>query len=286
MFPGPLHRAEKIKRMNILFFCTRWGFEHIPWNEFLLHVKNAGYDGVETSFTFDEKENEEIVTKAERYNLKVIAQQWDTVEPDFKKHKKEYEKRLQLMANLQPLLITSHTGKDYYTYEQNCELLNLAQDISLSSGIQIIHETHRGKFSFAAHATRSYLEGLPWLRLTLDVSHWCTVAESYLADQPAALQLALERTRHIHARVGFMEGPQITDLRHPVWSDAFSFHLSCWDRVINLRRKEANNGLTITTEFGPFPYLSLQQHTESSIGHWELNCDMKDMLKVRYSFTE
>jgi sugar phosphate isomerase/epimerase len=267
--------------MDILFFCTRWGFEHIPWDIFLQRVKNTGYDGVETSFSLDERENEKIAENAARYGLKLIAQQWDTVEPELGKHKKEYEERLKVMANLRPLFITSHSGKDYYTFEQNCELLNLARDISCSSGVRIFHETHRGKFSFAAHVTRQYLEALPWLDLTLDVSHWCAVAESYLADQPETLQLALHRTRHIHARVGFTEGPQVTDARDPAWADAVRFHLDCWERVINLRRMAGDNYFTITTEFGPFPYLSLQQRADSPTRHWELNRDIRDLIKER-----
>jgi sugar phosphate isomerase/epimerase len=267
--------------MDILFFCTRWGAEQIPWDAFLQQVKNAGYDGVETSFTLDEKENEEIIDKARQYNLKVIAQQWDSVEPDFKKHKKEYADRLKVMANLDPLFITSHSGKDYYTFDQNCELLILARDISLSSGVRIIHETHRGKFSFAAHVTRDYLEALPWLHLTLDVSHWCVVAESYLADQPKALSLALERTRHIHARVGFTEGPQVADPRDPIWKEALQFHLNCWDKVVDLRRSAGDTYCTVTTEFGPFPYLPLEPNSNSD-RQWKTNLYVKNLLKNRY----
>src|SRR5690606_17160398 len=134
----------------------------------------AGYDGVETSLPSSERETDRIINEITKRGLKLIGQHWDTITPDFKVHRAEYEKRLQSMISARPFFITSHTGKDYYTLEQNIQLLTLARQISLSSAIPIIHETHRGKFSFAAHITQSYLEKLPWLRLTLDISHWFT----------------------------------------------------------------------------------------------------------------
>jgi len=77
--------------------------------------------------------------------------------------------------------------------------------------VTIIHETHRGKFSFAVHSTRKYLEAIPSLRLNLDISHWYTVAESYLDDQQRRWSWRSRRTAHIHARVGHKQGPQVSD---------------------------------------------------------------------------
>src|SRR5690606_31324112 len=115
-------------------------------------------------------------------------------------------------------------------------------------------ETHRGKFSFAAHITEQYLHRMPNLRLTLDASHWCNVAESLLEDQPGALTQAVNHTDHIHARVGYPQGPQVPDPRCPEWQETLQVHLGWWDRVAKL--KNVGGGvLTVTPEFGPFPYM-------------------------------
>ena len=70
---------------------------------------------------------------------------------------------------------------------------------------------------FAASLTRQYMEKIPELKLTFDVSHWCNVHESMLADQQETMNMALQRVEHIHARIGHPEGPQVNDPRAPEW---------------------------------------------------------------------
>jgi hypothetical protein len=269
--------------MEKLFFCTYWGSESLKWPAFLTKVKAAGYDGVEASLPADPVVQQEMVQLAADYDLKFISVHWDTFTPDFKQHKKELESRLLSQSQLRPLFITSHTGKDHFSFEQNLELLSLAEQISSSTGIKILHETHRGKFSFAAHVTQAFLKELPWLNLTLDISHWFNVAESFLQDQTEALELALSRTQHIHSRIGFTQGPQVPDPRNPEWQDALEQHLKCWDKVIALQETKAAPYFTFTAEFGPFPYLSCKPGDLSAAEHqWNINNYMKDLLKSRY----
>ncbi|MDB5117310.1 MAG: Xylose isomerase domain protein barrel, partial [Mucilaginibacter sp.] len=142
--------------MKLLFFCTRWGQEDLPWTDFCEKVKNAGYDGVETTLPLNDQERAQILAELEKFGLKLIAVQWDTGTSDFYEHIKEYELRLRSAASANPVFITSHTGKDFFSFEQNEQLLKLAQRISMETGTKIIHETHRGKFSFAAHITKEY----------------------------------------------------------------------------------------------------------------------------------
>lgn len=269
--------------MEHLFFCTRWGAEHLEWNDFAWRVKAAGYDGVESSLPEDPGKRELMLAALAEHELRFIGVHWDTVTPDFAQHREEMTRRLKELANLQPLFITSHTGKDHFSFEQNIELLSLAEEISLSTGVSILHETHRGKFSFAAHTTRAYLEQLSWLNLTLDISHWYAVAESFLQDQTFALELALSRTRHIHSRVGFTQGPQVSDPRHPEWQEALQHHLTNWDNVVELLGQTQLKNITFTPEFGPFPYMSTETDPKKVFSaQWDINNYMKDLLKTRY----
>jgi len=122
------------------------------------------------------------------------------------------------------------------------------------------------------------------LRITLDVSHWVTVAESFLDDQPEAMELAIQRTEHIHARVGYPEGPQVADPAAPEWNEALQHHLAWWDRIIERKRFETNALVTITPEFGPYPYMVHLPYSQKPIAdQWQNNVYMMNLLRERYS---
>ncbi len=92
-----------------------------------------------------------------------------------------------------------------------------------------MHETHRGKWSFATHITHQYLLNNPEIRITLDISHWFNVAETLLEDQPGAVELAIQHADHLHARIGFQEGAQVIDPRISANKELLDAHLSVWD---------------------------------------------------------
>lgn len=270
--------------MQILFFCPRWGQANLSWDEFAAKVKDAGYDGVETDIPESEPEKEKLLQALAKNNLLLIAQHWETVDADFDIHKSVYAQRLEKLISVKPLFINSQTGKDFFSARQNDELILLTEDISNSTGVPIFHETHRGKFSFAVHITKDFLQRLPGLQLTLDISHWINVAETFLENQEEAVDLALSRTRHIHARVGYIEGPQVPDPRIPYWQDALQQHLNFWDKAVDMNRKKGNAMLTFTTEFGPVPYMPLNPATGKEVAdQCEVNVFMKELLKNRYN---
>lgn len=268
--------------MQIQFFCPRWGSESLSWEGFCHKVKQAGYDGIEYAIAGDttEKELDTVWNTAAKHDLEIIAQHYDTYTADFSRHSDAYTRWFTKILPYKPLKINSQTGKDFFSFEQNKRLI----DTAAISGIPVVHETHRNKFSFAAHVTREYLEKVPSLQLTLDVSHWVCVAESFLDDQAPAVELAIARTEHIHARVGHTEGPQVPDPRVADWQEALNKHLNWWDQVISRKRTEMNNVFTITPEFGPFPYMIRLPATGTPIAdQWEVNTFMMQLLKERYT---
>lgn len=268
---------------KIQFFCPHWGSETLPFESFLQKVKQAGYDGVEMSLPFDIDQRQIIIDSIKEKGLLLIAQHWETVDNDFETHLDNYKKRLFNLAAANPLFINTQTGKDYYSFEQNSTLINAAEDISNATGIKIIHETHRGKFSFAAHVTKAYLDKYPSLELCLDISHWCCVAETMLDDQQEAVEQAIQQTSHIHSRVGFTEGPQVMDPRAPEWNDIVEKHIAWWQKVID-KNNTSGSSTTITTEFGPFPYLQHLPYTQVPIySQWEVNVYMMELLRKRFA---
>eukprot|EP01034_Spumella_vulgaris_P038522 gene38522-47571_t len=117
--------------------------------------------------------------------LALIAQQWETVfHPQFDAHKAALAELLHNACAARPVLVNTHTGKDFYSQAQNLELIALADAISQEHGVPIVHEIHRSRFSGHPMLLLPYLAQLPQLQLTADLSHWCCACESLLDDQP------------------------------------------------------------------------------------------------------
>lgn len=271
--------------MEIQFFCPRWGAEHIDWKAFCEQVKAAGYDGIEYGIA-NETTAETLDTVWElltTYKLAVIPQHYGTYDANFNRHYDTYAAWLEKLQPYPAIKIDSQTGKDFFSFEQNSELIRMAARHEAATGVPVCHETHRNKFPFAAHITFDYLLRIPSLRITLDASHWVNVAESYLEDQPQAMQLAIERTDHIHARVGYPEGPQVPDPRAPEWQEALDHHLQWWDAVVTIKRAQ-QQAMTITPEFGPYPYMVHLPYSNTPISNqWNINCYMMQLLRKRYA---
>lgn len=268
--------------MKIKFYAPQWG-NTLLFDTFCQHVKTAGYDGVEMALPFEQREKQEILDCLTKHGLELVGQYWQSLEADLHEHAANYEKYLRNLIAAKPVFINCQTGKDYFTFDQNKHLFDLAAKISSETGVRIIHETHRGKSLFAASITRNYLTKIPGLRITLDISHWCNVHESLLADQADAVNLALEHTDHIHSRVGHPEGPQVNDPRAPEWEEALQAHLGWWDQVVAMHQKNGTT-MTVTTEFGPATYMPTLPFSQMPVANqWDINVHMMNLLKKRYA---
>lgn len=264
--------------MDLLYFMPRWGSDAIPWENFIIAVKEAGYHGIEMGLPADDQEARYVFKLLRAHGLKYILQHYETTTVNFPQHIKEYRTRLEKMAGFAPFRINSHTGKDYFSKANNLLLLREARRISDETGIPLSHETHRSRFSYAAHATRPYLV-YSWLRLTWDVSHWFCVAESLLEDQTDVLDQTIARVDHIHARFGHPQGPQIGNPDDPQWAHTRQRHLKLWQAVIRCARQRGVKELSITTEFGPPPYMPFVPAGRSSADHqFTLNYNLKQLL--------
>ena len=194
--------------MQFKFFCPKWGLENLSFENAAQKVKAAGYDGMEIAAS--PEQSAEAIKVMRAHGLETILMAFGGGDK-FPEHKSKFKQDLEKIAEAKPLFINSHTGRDYFTYEQNCELIQVALDVQKSRGVRILHETHRGRFSYSAPATQHYFVTFSDLRLTGDFSLWVNVSESLLADQSANMERAIQRTDHIHSRVGHPEGPQVND---------------------------------------------------------------------------
>lgn len=272
--------------MNIQFFCPRWGSENLPYEAFFEKVKEAGYDGVEMALPLDEDERDEIVGLMKQYKLLLIGQHWECTLSPTETYEADYEKYLRNLAAVDPLFINSQSGKDFFSQEHNIQLIRLADQIARETGVKIVHETHRGKFSYAIVMMAPYLKALPELRLCADFSHWCVVSESLLEapEQEAMLREVFPRVDHIHARIGFQQAPQISEPKAPEFQEALDRHLTWWEHIIKLKTEQGKEMLTITPEFGPAPYMpQLPFVREPLTNQWEANRFMMQLLRDRFA---
>lgn len=223
-----------------------------------------------------------MLTALKDNGLELIAQYYHSFESDFNENEQSFRRYMEYYCSEKPYLINTQTGKDYFTFEQNAQLFSLADDLEKKHGVRICHETHRSKALYAAHVSAKYFERLPFLKITADFSHWCCVAESLLADQKEAVNLGCSRALHIHSRVGHREGPQVSDPRASEWTDELNAHLVWWDKIES-NAKARSQVLSITTEFGPPPYLPTLPFTRQPVtSQWEINNFMKELLHKRY----
>ncbi len=278
-FATPLE-SKTSANYSLLVLATNWGFGG-SWEEFAAKAKVAGYDGVEVWFPGEEKSRTEFLAAMAKHSL-TFGFVLGGSDKDPAKHLEQFKESLTAAVKTKPLYINCHSGKDFFNYDQNKKFIDFSYQVSKESGVPIYHETHRGRILYSSPVARNYMETISGLRLTLDISHWCNVHESLLADQEENVALALSRTDHIHARIGHPEGPQVNDPRAPEWDDAVKAHFAWWDKVVAQKRKDGQR-LTILTEFGPVDYMPALPYTRQPVAdQWEINAYMMNVLKTRY----
>jgi sugar phosphate isomerase/epimerase len=282
--------AEKQQPMNVSnkgfglkILATNWGFNG-TLDAFSTKAKKEGYDGIEMWWPMEKASQDELFSSLKKHQLEV-GFLCGAPQSNFAAHFEHFKKMCEAAASNKeqiPLYINCHSGKDYFSFEENVRLIEYTNELSKRTGILICHETHRSRMLFAAPVARKFLETIPDLKITLDASHWCNVSETLLQDQPETMKLAIAKTEHIHARIGHAEGPQVNDPRAPEWEDAVQAHLTWWDEVVE-RKKKRGEQLTILTEFGPPDYMPTTPYTRQPLAdQWAINVHMMHLLRKRY----
>ncbi|MFM7839556.1 MAG: sugar phosphate isomerase/epimerase family protein [Chitinophagaceae bacterium] len=284
LMAAPVLRSEAQSGYGLKLLATNWGFSG-TMDQFCEKVKTEGYDGIEVWWPLTTARQNELFAALKKYNLEVGFLCGGS-ESDWKPHLTTFQQAIDAAAkNVQqrPLYINCHSGRDYFTAEQNQRFIDHTSALAAETGIRICHETHRGRMLYSAPITLGFIQRNPTLLLTLDISHWCTVHESLLADQEETVQAALDRTGHIHARIGHPEGPQITDPQAQEWESAVKAHLNWWDVVVERKRKKGE-WMTMLTEFGPPDYMWTLPYTRQPLAdQWAVNVKMQKLLRQRYS---
>ncbi|RYG48146.1 sugar phosphate isomerase/epimerase [bacterium] len=252
--------------MAVRFFKSLWGMESLSLPDALARIAEAGYEGVEAGLESVQ------AARALDADLPLIAMLFEESPETLAEH-------LEAAGEVGVESVTVHAGKDWWDEETAFRFFEASLRRVEASGLIVNFETHRGRLLFNASSTAATLQRFPEMRLCADFSHWTCVSESLLEDQAEALVLAISRTRHLHARIGHEEGPQVPDPRSPRWARPTERFLQIWDEVW-----QASGGdLTVDPEFGPPHYLWTDAHSgEPAADLWEVCLWMRDTLRDRW----
>ena len=133
-------------------------------------------------------------------------------------------------------------------------------------GVTLSYETHRSRSLFNPWTTRRIVEALPEIRLTADFSHWCVVCERLVDTELDVIEAIAGNIRHVHARVGYDQGPQVPHPAAPEYAEALAAHQRWWEIIWRKQKQQGYGITTMTPEFGPDGYLHLLPFTREPVG--------------------
>jgi sugar phosphate isomerase/epimerase len=267
--------------MQLNFHKSLWEVQctnPIALNKHLDVIQHEGYQGTELFLPFYDID---INTTLEAHTLRGldIITGIATAGENVQAHLVSLTQQIENALLFSPVLINCHTGRDIFSLKDNLILFDAALELEQKHGVTITHETHRFRPTFSTLGTEQILEVLPELKLNLDISHWMVVHESDLSDQQQRLDKLFTSVHHIHGRVGFEEGPQVTNPQDERWQNHLVNHTQCWQKVINNALARHERSFTITPEFGPFPYAHIHPTTgDHLVDIWQANRFIKQHL--------
>ncbi len=189
-------------------------------------------------------------------------------------HLADFRTLLEQALEMAPLKITAMAGSDLWPLAESIHFFREATRIAADHGTEVSFETHRGRPTFHPLATAALLDAIPDLPLTCDFSHWCVVTErsAILDEFPDLLAHCARNCRHVHARVGYDQGPQVPDPRAPEYAENLANHDRWWDTIWAAQRAAGHANSTLTPEFGPDNYLHLEPFTQKPVADlWQIN---------------
>jgi hypothetical protein len=188
-------------------------------------------------------------------------------------HVASFRQQVESGRALAPIMIGCHGGRDAWSEHESEQFFAEALEIEREFGIPVGHETHRGRILYNPWGTARLLDRFSDLKLVCDFSHWTCVAERLLDDQADIIRQCAARCIHLHARVGYEEGPQVPDPRAPEYRYCLDVFERWWQLVWDAQEAHGVGVTTLTPEYGPPGYLHTLPYTRQPVaGLWEI-CD-------------
>ncbi|GAA1780683.1 hypothetical protein [Agromyces lapidis] len=250
--PGQGSRERSTSPAPPLVLMPDWGSD-LGQSELPAAAVAAGYDGVELWWPAGRRAQGELA-EAVAASDAALALLVTSAADDPAAHADEIEQQIDEIdrSGLPAEHVTLHLGRDHWDVALHHELAVRVVGWRRRFGRSILVELHRGRMLHSAHHSLMLLVEHPELRVTFDISHWIVVAESMLDDQQAAVDLAIARADHIHARIGHPQGPQVTS-PEAIDPAIVERHFAWWGRIVDRIRSEGRRP-GLLAEFGPVPY--------------------------------
>lgn len=204
---------------------------------------------------------------------------------DLTRHLDDFARKTEASREAEPLFLTVLAGCDAWPLALSVEFFGRAMEIAEQFCVAASFETHRSRATFTPWVTAELLAQLPALRLTCDFSHWCCVCERLVLDEePELLARFASRAQHIHARVGYDQGPQVPHPAAPEYRNALAAHERWWDAIWRAKAGAGGAFITMTPEFGPDGYLHTQPFTNTPVASLdEINLWMAARQRERFA---
>ena len=252
-----LRAGQNIRRK---LFKTLWGFSGSP-EQAISEALADGYEGIEGPAPTDPALAEQWQAQLRQAHLSFIAEICTTGSyvadrrATLEKHLQDFHAGVQAAQASGALFITCLGGCDAWPIATSVSFFRQAMQIAADAGMAVSFETHRGRSMYNPWTTVHLLDELPDMRLTADFSHWCVVTERLLTTEDDELRRIIPRVHHVHARVGYDQGPQVPDPAAPEYAGALAAHERWWQGIWRAQRKAGYDLSTMTPEFGPDGYL-------------------------------
>lgn len=256
--------------MQQKIFKTLWGFD----GDYLKAVNEAvadGYDGIEGPAPQDRFVANEFCAAMEEAGLHYIQEictGGDYV-PDRRanvdEHLRAFEQGFAAGTELSPLFVTSMAGCDAWPEEMSVDFFQRGMALTTDAGLTLCYETHRSRSLFNPWTTRRIVEVIPEIKLTADFSHWCVVCERLIDTELEVIEAIADNIHHVHARVGYDQGPQVPHPAAPEYAEALAAHQGWWEIIWRSQQKRGYAITTMTPEFGPDGYLHLLPFTQAPV---------------------
>jgi len=140
-----------------------WGIEE-AWEVAFPKIKKEGFDAVEIPLALVRAYGvEKFKSLLKENGLDYVAmlftdgplaysQKADNPNNDFlsvQQHITEFQNQLNDVAELNPLFVNTHSGKDWFSLEEGVEFFEAAVKAAKDANLRVCHETHRGRILYS-----------------------------------------------------------------------------------------------------------------------------------------
>ncbi|MBI3923884.1 MAG: TIM barrel protein, partial [Armatimonadetes bacterium] len=233
-----------------------WGMTKLPMNapeewsveEKLRRCKEAGFEAVECWIS-DENEKQ-LVPALGAAGLRLVMGHRPFSLDDVRS---VVDRAVRLKSDY----VFMQPASAFHSLEEIVALVREGRRYANDHGVTMFVETHRNNFTENLPQTLALIERVPDIRFTADLSHFIVVGEFYGWPEervPERLAPVLERTSHIHGRIG--NGEQVQVDVGDGSGQTPQFFVEMWSIALRHWLKEAGPGdvFPFTSELGPPRY--------------------------------